>query len=707
MQSSAAGRLAWSVSGGAKRSTTVLPALRLLLSAMALGVVASPAIGQLPAIMDPTSALIRWAGNAEEDELRLRFLQQLRKRPDLAADLKADLDKLIPEAERWVRGSGDWLAYFGRQISTTRDYDFGIAEASPLYALTCLYRARMLTWYAMESGGVWHNANRRREFLDRARGLFEIARKAFPDNRVIRMYLGEPLPPKSEYFPTAGAPDWAVQQREGLERLTDIVEWWVGNRLQEGGQYGGGWGDDCEMWRWWVPVLIGFESPKIVKAQARFSAALMSQEHMKDGFTTQMSDVEHTAEDSSDVITPMMHLDPDDALWKQRALRMAELMETLWTGRNERGFVQFKSTYFTVAQVDDKPQRACDTVYHPRAVQPALLYWQRTGDEKLSKLFSAWMDAWVDATARAERGKPAGIVPSAIHWPDGGIGGVGENWWDPRNHGEATLYQWPSAMPMMLNTLLLTYHMTGEAKYLAPIRSMAKARLAYLNAPVANPQPGSEAWCASRMGFLRDTIAKYRFLTGGTQFDKLLARDASAYVAYRLRSDEQGLMSALQANASALRANLPGYTSEVRYTDRVLRFPSLFGKEVMFADAIPAVRKPDPQLLYSSATGDPGDALYFPMNAVRWLTPPRQIAALVCESSRDGLLAKLFHFHEEPRPMGAEFYLLSPGEYKLFLRPEGEGRAAESRFAVTGPRTRVSFSLPAGRPCVLRVLKAA
>ena len=76
------------------------------------------------------------------------------------------------------------------------------------------------------------------------------------------------------------------------------------------------------------------------------------------------------------------------------------------------------------------------------------------------------MDTWVDAAARSERGKPAGIIPTAIHWPDGGIGGVGPNWWDPRNHGEYTLYLYPSAMDLMTHTLLLTHHMTGQAKYL-------------------------------------------------------------------------------------------------------------------------------------------------------------------------------------------------------------------------------------------------
>jgi hypothetical protein len=109
------------------------------------------------------------------------------------------------------------------------------------------------------------------------------------------------------------------------------------------------------------------------------------------------------------------------------------------------------------------------------------------------------MDTWVDAASRAERGKPIGIIPSAIHWPDGRVGGLGPDWWDPRNHGEYTLYLFPSAMSLMTHSLLLTYYMTGQEKYLEPIRSMAEIRLKYLNAPPeTTPAAGTESWCASR-----------------------------------------------------------------------------------------------------------------------------------------------------------------------------------------------------------------
>ncbi len=664
--------------------------------------------GRVRAEDDSIRAVIQRAGNADSDQVRLDYLKKLRKRPGLDASLREDLARLITQIERWLGEKR--LDYFGREVSRNKDFDFNIPEKSAVYPLTWLYRGRMVIWYTMESGGVWSIPERRRENFAVARGFFEKYAGAFPENKIARMYLGRPTGPYKRYETVPGAPEWAVYQREGLERLADIIEWWIDNRMQQDGQYGGGWGDDCEMWRWWVPVLIGFDSPKITQAQARFSKALMDQEHMQKGYTTRMSDVEHTAEDSADAVTPMMHIDADNALWREYALRPVDFMEKLWTGQNQRGFLQFKSTYFTAERIDTNPQRACDTVYHPRVVQPALLYWQRTGDKRLTRLFSAWMDTWIDAAARTERGKPAGIIPTAIHWPDGKVGGLGDNWWDPRNHGEYTLYLYPSAMGLMTHTLLLTCHMTGKAKYLAPIRSMAGIRLKYLNSPPqTQPAPGTEAWCASKLGGLSSVIIKYRFLTGNTEFDDFLSKEMSPYMRFRLHGDPGPLVSAVRQNAEALRINFEGYTSEVRYTDRVLRFPSLFSGGDGLAEPAGTIHTPNPALLYSMATGDPGDAGYFPLNAVRWLTPPRDIAVLVTESANAQFAAELFNFGAKQRPMSAEFYLLDPGKYELTITSK-EGKQEKlpgtGEFVVEGRRTRVSFNLPPRRLCVLSVRPA-
>jgi hypothetical protein len=647
--------------------------------------------------------LIQRAGDTDMDQERVRILQELHTLADPNSRLKQDASQLISQIEQWMNHAR--LDYFGRSISRSRDWDFGIPAHSAVHPLTLLYRARMLVWYALESGSVWNNPQQRRAFLGQARELFTQYSRRFPRNRIVRMYLGEPIEPTRPYPEHARAPAWAQSQREGLERLSSIIEWWIDQRMQADGQYGGGWGDDCEMWRWWTPILIGFKDAKINQAQQRFSEAIMSQPHMRSGYTTRMSDVEHTAEDSADAITPMMNLDPDNPAWRTRALQAATFMRTKWTGRNQRGHLQFKSTYFTAERVDADPQRACDTVYHARAIQPALLYWQRTGLPELTDLVADWMNTWLDATARAERGKPAGLMPSAIHWPEGMVGGMGKDWWDPRNHGEHTLYLWPSAMRMMMNTLLLTHHMTGQDRYLEPMRSMGRIRLAYLRQPAPQSlQPGTEAWCAARMEFIDPIAAKYRFLTQKTEFDELIAQSMSPYVRLRLHGQDMELIRALTRNAKALRLNWPGYTSEVRYTDRVLRFPRLFAKGGILAERSVDVPSPDPGLLYSSVTGDPGAGLYFPMNAVRWLTPARDIAALVTESGQNKFKAQLFHFGRSARKMGAEFYLLSPGEYALTLET-GVKKLQANDLTVTEPRTRVFFELPPEQLCKLRIHK--
>ncbi len=79
--------------------------------------------------------------------------------------------------------------------------------------------------------------DRSSERFDKAVEQFKIAAAAFPENRVVKMYLGEPLSAERRYANDCGAPEWAALQREGLERLADVVEWWIDHRLQPNGEY--------------------------------------------------------------------------------------------------------------------------------------------------------------------------------------------------------------------------------------------------------------------------------------------------------------------------------------------------------------------------------------------------------------------------------------------------------------------------------------
>ncbi len=138
----------------------------------------------------------------------------------------------------------------------------------------------------------------------------------------------------------------------------------------------------------------------------------------------------------------------------------------------------------------------------------------------------------------------------------------------------------------------------------------------------------------------------------------------------------------------------------MRWTDRVISFT----KNYLAYLPAPAPPAPAPETLYCSASGDSGNPLVFPMNAVRWLTPPRDIAALVTASARASFAAELYHFGPQARELGAEFYLLEPGEYDLTLSGAGGDAAHPLQrgvVRVTGPRAKASFSLPSRRLCTL------
>ena len=682
-------------------------------AACALGLALPPGLLADPAL----DALIREAGSAESDAVRYRLLLRLAADPALGAELRAQLGPVLALAEEWANGreqalegfdplaQHDYLNDFFDRVEPEALEAGGPPESSPLHPLWALYRGRVVLWYAIESGRVRSSPELVDLYHGTGRRLLGAARRAFPENRVAGMYLGHdiPWPVEHEYPADPDAPRWANLQREGLEKLADVVHWWIAERQLPNGEYGGGWNDDVEMWRWWAPVLIGFRDPVLEAAQEKLSSAIFLQPHMRGGFTSRMSDVEHTAEDSADTITPMMHLAPRDPEWRRRARRLAELMRDRWTGRNERGQLQFRSVYFNVERVEEgNPNRAVDVVYNARTVQPALLLWQRTGDPELETLFTDWLDTWVDAAARAERGKPAGVLPSAIHWPDGRVGGVGAQWWDAEVYPDRaeTYYNWPSQAGAMTSALLLAFHRTGRERYLEPIRSMARLWREHRGAAEAEGEPGGPAWAAARIArFLPPALAKYRLLTGDRQFDDLLMEGADGYLAYRFAGDVAGLEAALETSARALRANWPAYTDEVRYTDRVVAFGSNY-----LRDHDPEAPLLDPQLLYASATGDLDWAGYFPVNAVRWLTLPREIAALVVAADTSTFAADLYHFGADDRTLPAELYLLAPGQYRMTLAgPDGAVLASGVVTAPEGDPVRIEVVLPPRRLCRLTV----
>ncbi len=666
---------------------------------------------------DEFPVLLRTVGTTSDDRERQKILEKMEALPSLAEGLRKEVRTLAEFSRQWNESG---LKFYtgsvrGKPHRALGDYDFGVSKDSPLWPVCEFYRGRMLAWMLIENSTVRTHPVESRWFKDESVASFRRVAEEFPDNQIARMYLGEALPWGTVPEEVEGAPEWAALQREQLERLSEIILWWIEHRQRESGEFGGGWGDDCEMWRWWAAVLLGFDDPRITAAQLKFSKAAVTRPHLKGGFNTEIMDVEHAAEDTTDNLVPLMVLEPENEKWRQWGLRMGDFMSDVWTGRNESNQLQFKSFYFSATETAPQPQRALDVIANVGALHPALLAWQRSGEEELGELICDWLDTWVDATARSEGGKPAGILPASIRWPDGNVAGAEDKWWEPIKPGGYmhSYYLWPSVITEMTDALMLAHVMSGEESYLAPLRSMAAIRLEYLKNPSAEElKPGTLPWCAvqlaprqnanSNTGGLVKTLARFKSLTGTDEFDELIAREGSEFVIQATEAGRRELEAALRESLGALRVNFPGFTSEVRSTDRGVRFVQFLSEDYAF-DEYKGVTQPKHELLYRMVTGDT-NAPRFPQMAVRWLTPPHDMAVLVTGAGTSHFTAELFHFGEQAREMSAELRQLHPGVYQASLIVAGEPQTLDQDIVVVerGRTAILPFRLP---PRVLATLR--
>jgi len=643
--------------------------------------------------------LILKVGNTNDEKDRVKLLEDGLTASGFTAEEKDILEKLYFIADHWAYGfekyadpgldgneSNSYLCGFLKECKIDKFYFPQVEESNPAFSLIAFYRSRMLFANLIQHGGISMVPHIREKYVNECIRLFKISQKSFPDNELIASYLGNPKPWGDLFEANSNAPDWANHQRLTLEKLTYLIHWWVDNRQISDGQFGGGWGDDVEMWRTWVPILFSFEDEKAIKSQEKLFEGLYAIPRMERGYTTRFSDVEHTSEEYADPLTCMLNMQADNPVWEKRALMVLDYIENLWTGVNDRGYLQFKSTWFNVDRIDPDVKRACDSPYHTRLVQPLMLIWLRTGNERIGKFLQSWLLTWVNATFTEEGGKPNGIIPTAIHWPDGKPLGTGENWWQPENY-HTPLYDYPSQQSSMYDCFLQAYQMTKDDTYLRPIQFVAELRLQGVGDEHPNNyEAGSLQWSLSN---LKDSIPqiliKYRLITGDNSFDSILEKDASKYERFLFDKNLESLTQSMDELRKSFALPEEFYTTEVRWTDRLFAFSGKYFNYIL-DESIPSY---DAGFLFSSLTGSIGGFKILPVFGVRWLTHSTEIAILTETNSSAKFVAHLFHFGNKPRTMGAKFFNLENGKYQLNLTGN-----QQSQFEISTMNRTTEFTLP-------------
>ena len=418
--------------------------------------------------------------------------------------------------------------------------------------------------------------------------------------------------------------------------MSEVVEFWVEERQADDGQFGGGWGDDVEMWRWWAPILLGYDDSKFVEAQRLLAAGIFDLERLSLGYTNMLIDVEHGSEDTADSLTPMLLLFPEDNTWISRALVLNDLMRDVWSEYNDLGHRHFKSSYLSSEFADDDLDKACDTPYHTRVIQP-LLHLLQKGHLSEDQFILEWLSGWNAAVAMEGEGKPSGIPPAAIAYPSGLP--FGEHWWNPGCHYVDTTFSYPRAFSMLGRAMLLAEHHTSNLAYMSSISGLVELRNAQIDGELVSEDEGSAGWAVDKIkGHLNDVLQKEWLLKGESADDDLLYDDGNSYVKYRLTGDVDHLLAPLSDTAQALSWNKPAYTSEVRFTDRVLKFHTRYWND-LGDERLPGVNT---TVLYNMITGDLGDPTVFALPAVRWGFSHKSLRVNVEQSTENSLKAHLY-----------------------------------------------------------------
>ena len=353
-----------------------------------------------------------------------------------------------------------------------------IPEESPLFDQTQLNLARaehMLIPY-FPSRGTY-------------REIFKTLEKEYPNDRFVKYHLHEEwenFGDGSDFYDWVmkdysvdvdGAPDWVRAIYPAFQLTVDWAEWWIRYKQQPQGSIGGGWGDDVE-----IVGLFGYMgyasrdvSDLLVKGTARLVDGLWNYSSVDPelGYSVLLFDAEHTAEFTGNTLGMMATIDYGNPVWIERSMKTAKLMRDLWTDYNDQGHRHFRANFFAAGEVGQGDRRN-DSWINYRAIRPANAVLWYNNNPTIGKLITELADGWLAASLSTDRGKPAGVIPTMVAFPDGLIGGhKSENWYTAYT-GPGTINQhWRGTAgykEYLLDLFRNAYTFTRDPKYLEPLR---------------------------------------------------------------------------------------------------------------------------------------------------------------------------------------------------------------------------------------------
>lgn len=489
--------------------------------------------------------------------------------------------------------------------------------------------------------------------------------KKCPDNRFVKYHLHQEWDDYgdgSDYYDwtmvdyaakAKGAPDWVRAIYPAFGGLVDLSEWWIRFKQSPRGDIGGGWSDDVEL-----VGLFGYYgyvgrgvSDLCIQGTSKLINGVwnLSEVDPEIGYSLPMADAEHTAEPTGNTLGMIMQLDYGNPVWIERSMKTGKLIRDLWTDYNKHGNRHFRANFMGATQVG-KGNRMNDSWINYRAVSPASSVLSYNGNPTIARLYIEIADAWVAAAMSTARGKPRGVIPAEVSFPEGIIGGVNSPSWFRANHSPGTVnHDWSRQQykNYLLDILFAAYKQTGDAKYLEPIRleyemaakhGFAPDRPSLIRRPrrrgpaKVDARAGSEKWAAAQLAQTDKWFVAKQMLEG---------RDGPL----KDHWTKQQIIETGNNTIEHMRKNWPNSTSEAGPTDRV-GFPGII----------------NPFFIYTG--GSWGGPLL--KAAVTYENTTKDFAAAVVAADSQGLRICFYSMTPDKRKVGiVPWELEAGGTYKL------------------------------------------
>ena len=546
-------------------------------------------------------------------------------------------------------------------------------EDHPLYDKSVYLIARIHYWLYKEQGNEYN-----REEYEK---YFKLLHDKYPEHPILSMYAGEKILHKSTCETVDDyAPTWANMQREVICRMQRMTHYWADSVQAENGELGGKFGDDVEILRWWLPVILGADDEKARAAYTKLVDGVWNSGLLERAFSKKVEDVEHSAELFRDTHPAMFLMNYGNPIYVERCLVSMQNFRDTWTGINSHGHRHFKSCYLSASEVDENPPYAVDVPLNARATLPMLWAAWYNQNPTTIRLFTEWGNAWVADAARDDNGKPAGLIPAAIAYKDDKMGGYAPQWHNPGKGLGWEYFDWESLghVSEMYNQLLGLYAITGQQSLLNPMNGTFDFMMKHRDTkPINETTSGSESWAASQLwgnhgnglspnGGIMKLFGSAKGIIGTNLYDNLIKEAGRHYSQYRVTGDETYIEQGLEEILNTIRYNYPLFTTEVKFTDRV--------------------DIPHDDLMFGMYTGHIGSGFEFPGLSATWKHTGTDIAILMGNSGKKELNAQLYNFGGN-KEIGIYTWQLEPGEYELTLRGKEDNNFISRKFFQINERT--------------------